>query len=61
MNNKLVVFKQKKKTAATLLGEAAVFLPVPDGENHQDTSSTCRCQQVLNDTADEGDVLGGLV
>ncbi len=47
--------------AATLLGEAAILLPVLDGENHQETGTTCCCQQVLNDTADKGDVLCGLI
>ena len=47
--------------AATLLGEAAIFLPVPDGENHQETSGTCRCQQVFYDIANQGNVIGGLV
>ena len=47
--------------AATLLGEAAILLPVLDGGNHQETSATCCCQQVLYDTADKGDVLCGLV
>ncbi len=47
--------------AATLLGEAAILLPVLDGENHQETGTTCCCQQVLNDTTNQGDVTNGLV
>lgn len=47
--------------AATLLGEAAILLPVLDGKNHQETGRSCRDQQVLNDAANQGDVFGGLV
>ena len=47
--------------AATLLGEAAIFLPVLDGENHQETGATCRCQQVFYDIANQGDVVCGFV
>lgn len=57
----LVVFKQKKKMAATLLGEAAILLPVLDSQSYQDTGGACCHQQVLDDSADKGEVLCGLV
>lgn len=47
--------------AATLLGEAAILLPVPDSQSYQDTGGACCYQQVLDDSADKGEVLCGLV
>lgn len=47
--------------AATLLGEAAILSPVPDSQSYQETGTTCRHQQVLNDTSHKADVLSGFV